>query len=102
MRTYASPLAEYNDESIKFHPIRGGYNKRFVRVKSIIVRPNASNIPLVYSLIYKRGRWKIYDLSVEGVSLLESFRSQFSEQLQTYSMNELIEKMVRHNSKKSG
>jgi len=102
IRTYASPLAEYDGEKIKFYPIRGGYNKRFVSVKSMIIRPSASNIPLAYSLIYKKGQWKIYDISVEGVSLLESFRSQFAQQLQHASINALIKKMQQHNQKQAG
>ncbi|KTD20716.1 MlaC/ttg2D family ABC transporter substrate-binding protein [Legionella londiniensis] len=93
IRTYASPLAEYSDEKVKFLPLRGGINSRFVRVNSVIVRSNGQNIPLSYSLVSKNGQWKIYDLSVEGVSLLQSFRSQFSQVLQNSNMQELIQQM---------
>lgn len=93
IRTYASPLAEYTDETIKFLPIRGSLASRFIRVNSVIVRSNGQNIPLSYSLVAKNGSWKIYDLSVEGVSLLQSFRSQFAEALRNSSMQALIQQM---------
>lgn len=96
IRTYASPLAEYTDETVKFSPVRGSLDGRFVRVNSMIVRSAGNNIPLTYSLVSKNGQWKIYDLSVEGVSLLQSFRSQFAQALQNSSINDLIKQMHEH------
>lgn len=98
IRTYASPLAEYTDETVKFLPLRGDANGHFVRVNSLIIRSSGQRIPLSYSLVSKSNGWKIYDLSVEGVSLLQSFRSQFGQILQNSSMQELISQM-RKNSK---
>ncbi|MDP1602428.1 MAG: ABC transporter substrate-binding protein [Legionella sp.] len=93
IRTYASPLAEYTDETVKFSPVRGSLEGRFVRVNSTIIRSKGNNIPLSYSLVAKNGQWKIYDLSVEGVSLLQSFRSQFAQALQNSNMQALIKQM---------
>lgn len=93
IRTYSAPLAEYSDESVQFLPVRGGINGRFVRVNSVIVRSQGQNIPMSYSLVAKDGQWRIYDLSVEGVSLLQSFRSQFSQALQSSSIDDLIKQM---------
>lgn len=98
IRTYATPLAEYTDETVKFMPIRGSIDGQFVRVNSTIVRSNGQNIALSYSLVSKNNGWKIYDLSVEGVSLLQSFRTQFGQILQNSSMQALIAEM-RHNTK---
>ena len=98
IRTYASPLAEYSGETVKFAPYRESDNSRFTRVNSIISRSNGQRIPLSYNLVSKNGQWKIYDLSVEGVSLLQSFRSQFGQVLQSSSMQDLIAQM-RQNKK---
>ncbi len=96
IRTYASPLAKFSDEKVKFLPVRGDLNKRFVRVNSLIVRSSGPNIPLNYSLVSKKGQWKVYDMSVEGVSLLQSFRSQFAQSLQNSNMQTLIKEMKQH------
>lgn len=96
IRTYSTPLAEYNGETVKFLPQRTAANQsRFTRVNSVIIRQNGQNIPLSYSLISKNGQWKIYDLSVEGVSLLQSFRNQFGQILQNSSMHELLAQMKK-------
>jgi len=100
VRTYSGPLTEYTNETIKFLPIRGGYEgKSFVRVDSIIVRPSANNVPLNYSLVLIGNEWKIYDMSVEGVSLLQSFRSQFAQELSQGNMDQLIANLKKHNQK---
>ena len=93
IRTYAAPLAQYAGETIQFSPVRGNLDNRFIRVNSIIVRPNGQRIPLSYNLVAKGGDWKIYDLNVEGVSLLQSFRTQFSNILQQGNMHDLLEQM---------
>jgi phospholipid transport system substrate-binding protein len=93
IRTYAAPLAEYSGETVSFTPIRGNLDGRFVRVNSVIQRPNGQRIPLSYNLVSKADGWKVYDLSVEGVSLLQSFRTQFSNLLQQGTMHDLLEQM---------
>ena len=95
IRTYGSPLAEYKGETVKFLPMRAPIDGRFARVNSVISRPNGQNIPLSYNLVSKSGQWKIYDLSVEGVSLLQSFRTQFGQVLQNSSMSDLIAQMKK-------
>lgn len=101
IRTYASPLAQYTDEKVQFLPIRGSIDSRFIRVNSVIVRSAGQNIPLSYSLISKDGQWKIYDMSVEGVSLLQSFRQQFSQVLRHADMDEVIRQMQQKQLKRA-
>ncbi|MCW8443238.1 ABC transporter substrate-binding protein [Fluoribacter gormanii] len=101
IRTYSSPLSQYTNESIQFLPLRGSLSARFLRVNSIIIRAEGQNIPLSYSLVAKNGQWKIYDLSVEGVSLLQSFRSQFAAALQNSSIDEVIKLMEQKQLKRT-
>lgn len=99
IRTYSSPLAQYTDETVKFLPVRGSLEGRFIRVNSLILRSNGKDIPLAYSLVKKNDQWKIYDLSVEGVSLLQSFRSQFAGALKNSNMQDLIKEMNQRGQK---
>lgn len=100
IRTYATPLAEYSDETVQFLPLRGSLNDRFIRINSVIVRSTGRNIQLCYSLVFQDGQWKIYDMSIEGVSLLQSFRSQFAQVLQHADIEEVIKQMKQNNIKK--
>lgn len=94
VRTYSGALRDYSGEKIRFSPLRGGYQgKRFVKVNSMIMRPSGQNIPLKYKMVSKGGRWKVYDMSVEGVSLLQSFKSQFRSELRKGNMTTLISRL---------
>lgn len=101
IRTYSSPLTQYSDEVVQFLPLRGSLESRFIRVNSVIVRSEGQNIPLTYSLVDKEGQWKIYDISVEGVSLLQSFRSQFAQVLQNSTLDEVIKQIEQKQIKKA-
>lgn len=93
IRTYAVPLAEYSGETVTFMPTRSPNDARFVQVKSLIIRPNGQKIPLTYSLVAKGNDWKIYDLSIDGVSLLQSYKTQISASLQKSTIRDLIQKL---------
>ena len=100
IRTYASALSSYQDQTIQFYPIRGGYEGRnTVEVSSEIQSSSTQPISVTYRLMRVGGTWKLYDLSVEGVSMLESFRSQFSDILSSGSMPELLQRMSGHNNR---
>src|SRR5690242_15481082 len=80
VHTYASALSDYTDQTIRFYPVRGGAEgKDHVRVDSQIIRSDGPSIHVSYQLLKRGGQWKLYDMTVEGVSLLSSFRSQFAD-----------------------
>ncbi len=98
VRTYASALAQYRDETVKFFPVRGGdAGRSTVRVNSQIIRSNGPSISVSYNVVSRGGQWKLYDMTVEGVSMLESFRSQFADQLARGDMASLIKVLKQHN-----
>lgn len=100
IRTYASALTSYKDQTIKFYPIRGGYlNRNGVDVHSEINSAGNEPINVSYHLIRVAGSWMLYDLSVEGVDMLESFRSQFADILSSGNMQQLLYRMVSHNAR---
>lgn len=102
VRTYSTPLTKYTDEKIKFLPIRQNYEgKNFVGVNSLVVHSSGKPVPVNYSLVLINNEWKIYDMSVEGVSLLQSFRSQFAQELKNGNLDQLIQNMQKHNTQKS-
>lgn len=99
IRTYASALAEYRDETVRFFPVRGGYQgKTAVKVDSEITRTDGPSIAVSYRVVLKGSEWKLYDMMVEGVSLLESFRSQFADSLSRGDMANLIAELSKHNA----
>lgn len=99
-RTYASALADYSDETVNFFPVRGGVDgQSSVTVNSKIDRSDGPSVNVSYRLIRVGSNWKLYDMNVEGISMLESFRSQFGDILAQGDMNELLKKLRDHNNK---
>jgi phospholipid transport system substrate-binding protein len=99
IRTYSSALAQYTNERVNFLPLRGDYNSESrVQVNSVIVRETGPSINLSYRLMRVNGQWMLYDFSVGGVSIIESFRSQFAQELQNNGIDGLINKLAQHNN----
>src|SRR3990167_10176748 len=98
IRTYASALTSYEDQTIEFYPVRGGYaGARTVVINSEISGSNIQPIRVSYRLLRVGSVWRLYDMSVEGVRLIQSFRSQFASILSQGSMDKLLGQMSRHN-----
>jgi len=96
VHTYSAALAQFTDEKIEFAPMRnvsGGH----AQIYSTIVRSGGPAIHVSYRLASKDGEWKLYDFSVDGVSMIESFRSQFAAELQQSGVSGLIDKLKQHN-----
>jgi len=99
IRTYASALTSYEDQTVQFYPVRGGIaGKNTIEVNSQIVSSSHDPINVSYRLVHVSGGWKLYDMSVEGVDMLESFRAQFADILASGSMSDLLKSMSQHNA----
>lgn len=94
IKVYSAPLSSYNGETIEFKPMRDSSGPR-VQVESIISRKNGQKIPVSYRLLQSGGSWKVYDFSVEGISMISSYRSQFDGILQQQGMSGLLNKIGR-------
>ena len=96
--TYASALASYDGDKVTFQPLREDYAaKQTVRVSSIIVRKNGQRIPITYDVERNGNAWKVYDFSIEHVSMVQSYRSQFQGVLAQGGMNALLVRLKIHN-----
>src|SRR3989339_482550 len=81
INTYANALASYNGDRVEFYPLRGGASGQTVQVKSVIIRLNGQRIPISYNVVNVSGVWKVYDFSIEGVSIVNNYQSQFANTL---------------------
>lgn len=99
MRTYASALASYTNQSVKVYPIRGGYaNQSQVQVNTAVTQPDGPPIPVSYRLALENGNWMVIDFSVDGVSIVENYRAQFASDLNQGNLAALTQKLAQHNS----
>ncbi len=102
VRTYSTALLEYTDQKIEFQPFHAGEGDKKVTVKTRIVQNGgAADIPLNYSLYLNRqGEWKVYDISVDGISLVTNFRTSFASEVQQGGIPRLLAKLEEMNQGK--
>lgn len=97
-RTYSTALSSYSNQTVRFLPIRGGVNGNRVQVNSTIVQENGQNVAVSYRLLSNGNQWKVYDFSVEGVSLVDNYRSQFADILRSQGMAGLVSNLQSRNA----
>jgi len=96
MRTYVSALTEFADVSIHYRPARMSREGRRAVVRADI-RYGAEGIVLEYRLHRRNGEWKAYDIVVQGVSLVASYRASFTSEIRRNGIDALIERLAAAN-----
>lgn len=96
LRTYSGALAEVKDQSLSFKPFRAAPNDTEVVVRSE-VRGKGDPIQLDYRLEKTADGWKIYDLNVLGVWLVETYRAQFAQEINAKGIDGLIATLAQRN-----
>lgn len=100
VNTYASAVEQYDGDTVKFHPLRSNYEKfRLISLSSHVIRPNGNKILLKYKMIRRGKQWRVYDFSIESISMVSSYRSQFSGVLHKSGVKGLIARLKAHNRK---
>lgn len=97
LRTYATALSKYRNQTIEFKPMRMQPDAKTVTVKSEIIQPGGQPIAVDYSLERTANGWKVYDISIEGVSLVTNYRSQFNNEIRQSGIDGLIKKLSEKN-----
>lgn len=97
LRTYASALGKYKDQVIEYKPLRADAAAKNVSVKTQILQPGGQPISVDYSLVKLDASWKVYDIVIEGVSLVTNYRSQFSSEIRQNGLDSLNKKLADKN-----
>ena len=97
VRTYGKALLEYNDQEIIYLPTEGSLEGGEVVVKTEIEQEGGFPIPLNYSLKAGKQGWKVYDISVDDISLVTNYRSSFARQIKKNGVDGLIKKLRDRN-----
>ena len=97
IRTYASALSKYRNQTIEYKPLRDSADDKDVVVKTQILQPGGQPLAVDYSLEQVGDVWKVYDITIEGVSLVTNYRGQFSNEVRQGGMDGLIQKLADKN-----
>lgn len=98
VRTYATALLSYSGQRIAYLPYRPNPKSSHAMVKTEVIENNGgSNIPIDYMFFHKKAGWKVYDVTIDGVSLVTNYRSVYAGKIRRAGLNGLIASMKRAN-----
>lgn len=98
VRTYGKALLEYNDQEILYLPMRGSLDKGEVTVRTEIQQKGGFPIPLNYELyLQDNNSWKVYDISVDNISLVTNYRASFAREIKANGIDGLIQVLQNRN-----
>jgi len=93
--SYASKIESYNNEKIVY--IRETVDGDYSEIKSKVVTAARDEFTLDYRLFKQNGKWMVYDVVIEGVSLVSNYRSQFNKIITANGYDRLVKKLQSKN-----
>jgi phospholipid transport system substrate-binding protein len=97
IRTYSMALLEYNNQAVNYLELLGSVEKGKVKVKTEVTQAGGAAIPLDYSLRRGKEGWQVYDIQVDGISLVTNYRSSFDREIKKNGVEGLIKLLSERN-----
>ncbi len=101
VRTYSKSLSEYTGQKLIYLPFRAKVDAKTVTVKTEIDQNSGFPIPINYSLFIKDNEWKVYDIKIDGLSLVTNYRGSFAKEIRAKGVAGLIKKLEDKNKQES-
>jgi phospholipid transport system substrate-binding protein len=97
VRTYSTALTRYRDQTIDYKPLRAQPGDTDVTVRSSIQQSGAEPVTIDYSMEKTPVGWKVYDVTVAGISLVTTYRDAFTQEVHNVGVDGLIKKLADKN-----
>jgi phospholipid transport system substrate-binding protein len=99
LRTYSSTLSQYRNQTIDVKPLKAAAADVEVVVKTAVIQSGGQPIPIDYSMEKTANGWKVFDVLIDGVSLVTNYRSSFNTEINTNGVDGLIKSLTDRNAK---
>ncbi|MGI9199595.1 MAG: MlaC/ttg2D family ABC transporter substrate-binding protein [Woeseiaceae bacterium] len=95
VQRYADGVLEFEPDRIKVLPFRGDATKRTATVKTTVDLEDGTNISVNYTLLNKKPGWMMFDVTIEGVSYIRNFRTEFDAEIKSSSLEDVIVRLEK-------
>ena len=99
VRTYSSSLSQFRNQTIDVRPLKLAAADTEVVVKTVISQSGATGIPIDYSMEKTKDGWKVFDVLIDGVSLVTNYRSSFATEIKNTGIDGLVKSLADRNAK---
>lgn len=100
LQNYGESLLDFTPDRMTVQPYRGDPSDTSATVKTEIRRDNGSRVPVNYSLRKTEAGWKAFDITIEGISYVKSFRTDFGTEIEQKGLDAVIERLEKQPSTK--
>ncbi len=90
VRTYTTAFTQYKNQAVEYKPLRAAAGDTEVVVQSLIKQNSGPPVAVDYSMEKTDAGWKVYNLKIEGISLIENYRNTFNSEIQKHGIDGLI------------
>ena len=99
VRTYSRAFVEFKEWSVRFLPLKMKDGAKKVIVKTEILQPGIQPLAVNYRMVLTKGKWKVYDIMIEGVSLVTNYRTSIKNEFKKAgSLNAVIDQLAKRNT----
>ena len=98
VRTYSSSLTAYRNQTIEVKPAKMGAQDKDVTVRTQVIQQGGPPIPIDYSMEKAADGWKVYDVTIDGASLVTTYRGTFNDQVQKGGIDGLLKTLQDRNA----
>jgi phospholipid transport system substrate-binding protein len=97
VRTYSTSLTAYRDQKIEVKPLRMNPSDKEVVVRTQVIQPGGPPIPIDYAMEKTDTGWKVYDVIIDGASLVTTYRGSFNDIIQKQGVDGLVKTLQERN-----
>ena len=97
VRTYSTALLDYTDQQIRYLPLSLPDGASDATVRTEVIQPGGPPIPIDYRMYWDGREWKVYDVAINGISLVTNYRSTFSQEIRQGGLEGLIARLAERN-----
>lgn len=91
--TYLNKITGYDGEQVLYTGEAASPDGRLVEVRTALSLKDGRKIPVSYRMLFKDGKWRVYDVIIENISLVKNYRTQFQDILNSASPQQLIDRI---------
>jgi len=94
VRTYSTSLSAYRNQTIEVKPVKMAAGDKETTVRTAVVQPGGPSIPIDYAMEKTDSGWKVFDVVIDGASLVTTYRGSFNEQVQRGGIDGLVKTLA--------
>jgi phospholipid transport system substrate-binding protein len=98
VRTYSSSLSQYRNQTIEVKPSKVGPADKEATVRTAVIQQGGPQIPIDYAMEKMDSGWKVYDVIIDGASLVTTYRGTFNDQIQKGGIDGLLKTLQDRNA----